>query len=152
MADDNTIRPARPGDVPAIERVVNEAYRGYVARIGKKPGPMLDDYEARVAEGTVSVLMSAGEIAGVIVLLPEADHLLLDNIAVSPAHHGTGFGRRLMAFAESEARRRGYAEIRLYTHALMHENLAMYPRLGYEEFARLEQDGYDRVFMRKRLR
>ena len=151
MADDKTIRPASPDDVPAIEQVVNDAYVRYVERIGKKPGPMLDDYKARVAEGAVSVLVSAGEIVGVIVLLPEADHLLLDNIAVLPARHGAGLGRRLMEFAESEARRRGYAEIRLYTHALMHENLAMYPRLGYEEFARGEQAGYQRVFMRKRL-
>jgi GNAT superfamily N-acetyltransferase len=151
MADDKMIRPASPNDVPAIEQVVNEAYLRYVERIGKKPGPMLDDYKARVAEGAVSVLISAGEIVGVIVLLPEADHLLLDNVAVLPARHGVGLGRRLMEFAESEARRRGYTEIRLYTHALMHENLAMYPRLGYEEYARGEQAGYQRVFMRKRL-
>src|SRR5205814_3098336 len=85
MADDKTIRPANPDDVPAIERVVDAAYLRYVERIGKKPGPMLDDYPARVAEGAVSVLISTGEIVGVIVLLPEADHLLLDNIAVLPA-------------------------------------------------------------------
>ena len=145
------IRPAVPTDVPAIERVVHDAYVKYVERIGKKPGPMLDDYAARIAEGAVSVLVEDGAVIGVLVLLPEPDHLLLDNVALLTSHAGRGLGRRLMTFAEAEARRRGYAEIRLYTHALMHENIAMYPRLGYIEYARGRQAGYDRVFMRKRL-
>jgi hypothetical protein len=36
-------------------------------------------------------------------------------IAVSPARQGLGLGRRLLAFAEAEALRRGYCEIRLYS-------------------------------------
>jgi GNAT superfamily N-acetyltransferase len=151
MTRDAAIRPATQADVPAIERIVREAYTRYIARIGKPPGPMLDDYAARVAEGAVWVLDEGGTVAGVLVLLPAADHLLLDNVAVDPARHGGGLGRRLMAFAEDEARRLGHAEVRLYTHVMMHENLEMYLRLGYEEFARFEQAGYQRVFMRKRV-
>ena len=56
-----------------------------------------------------------------------------------------------MAFAEREALRRGYGEVRLYTHVTMHENLTLYRRLGYEETGRGEQAGHDRVFMRKRV-
>ena len=37
-----------------------------------------------------------------------------------------GIGRRMIAFAESEARRLGFAEIRLYTHEKMIENIALY--------------------------
>src|ERR1700736_3215583 len=96
--------------------IVEQAYRHYIARIGKPPGPMLDDYAARVLEGVVWVLEERAIIAGVIVLLPTTDYLLLDNIAVSPARQGLGLGRRLLAFAEAEALRRGYCEIRLYTH------------------------------------
>jgi ribosomal protein S18 acetylase RimI-like enzyme len=151
MTDAPAIRAATPDDVAAVERVVESAYALYVERIGKKPGPMLDDYAARIAEGAVSVLLDAGAVVGVLVLLPEPDHLLLDNVAVLPSQAGRGLGRRLMNFAEAEARRRGYDEIRLYTHALMHENLALYPRLGYVEYARAAQAGYDRVFMRKRI-
>jgi hypothetical protein len=29
---------------------MNHAYRHYIARIGKPPGPMLDDYAVRVSE------------------------------------------------------------------------------------------------------
>ncbi len=144
-----TIRRAVAADVPAIERVVHDAYVKYVARIGQPPGPMLDDYAARVAADEVWVGAGGDSIAGVLVLEPAADHLLLDNIAVAPAWQGRGVGRLLLDFADSEARRAGYAELRLYTHVLMHENIALYARLGWQETGRGEQAGFQRVFMRK---
>ena len=146
------IRAATADDVSAITQIVDQAYRPYIARIGKPPGPMLDDYATRVLEGVVWVLEEGAVIAGIIVLLPMTDHLLLDNIAVSPARQGLGLGRRLLAFAEAEALRRGYCEIRLYTHQTMVENQRLYASIGYEETGRGTEAGYDRVFMRKRLR
>jgi len=143
------IRPADATDVPAIERIVRDAYTKYIARIGKPPGPMLENYPAHVRSHAAWVLEHDAAIAGVIILLPEEDHLLLDNVAVDPAHAGHGLGRALMDFAETEARRRGYAELRLYTHQKMTENVAMYYHLGWEETGRGEQAGYARVFFRK---
>jgi ribosomal protein S18 acetylase RimI-like enzyme len=112
---------------------------------------MLDDHAARVSAGVVWVIEDGDGISGVLVLLPEADHLLLDNIAVAPARQGTGLGRRLLSFAEAEAVRRGYTEIRLYTNVLMTENQRLYAAIGYEETGRFTDAGYERVFMRKRL-
>jgi ribosomal protein S18 acetylase RimI-like enzyme len=146
------IRAATAADVPAIADIVEQAYRHYIARIGKPPGPMLDDYAARVLEGVVWVLEEGAVIAGIIVLLPTMDYLLLDNIAVSPARQGSGLGRLLLAFAEVEALRRGYREIRLYTHRTMVENQRLYASIGYSETRRGTEAGYDRVFMRKQLR
>jgi ribosomal protein S18 acetylase RimI-like enzyme len=144
------IRPARPGDRTAVEEIVRAAYSGYIERIGKAPGPMLDDYAKRIAEGVVSVLGEAdGTIVGVIVLLPKTEHLLLDNIAVRPDRQRRGLGRELIAFAEAETRQMGFAELRLYTHEAMTENIALYARLGFEETGRGQEAGYDRVFMRK---
>jgi GNAT superfamily N-acetyltransferase len=143
------IRRAVAADVPAIERIVHDAYVKYVDRIGKQPGPMLDDYAARVAAGEVSVCGEADALAGILLLEPASDHLLLDNIAVAPAWQGRGVGRLLLDFADAEARRAGYTELRLYTHVLMHENIALYTRLGWQETGRGEQAGFQRVFMRK---
>ncbi len=112
---------------------------------------MNDDYQARIAEGVVRVLTIRDEVAGLVVLLPKADYLLLDNVAVTPERQGSGLGRRLVAFAEAEALRLGYSEIRLYTNVAMHENLAIYSKLGYQEFGRVQEEGFNRVFMRKRL-
>jgi len=143
------IRPADASDLTAMTRIVTEAYSKYIDRIGKVPGPMLDDYPAHVRNHTVWVIDYHGAIAGLVVLLPENDHLLLDNVAVDPACHGHGIGRALMTFAEQEAARRGYRELRLYTHERMTENLAMYPALGWQETGRGEQAGYRRVFFKK---
>ena len=150
--DEPRIRAATADDISAITEIVEQAYQHYIARIGKPPGPMLDDHAARVLEGVVWVLEEGSVIAGIIVLLPATDYLLLDNIAVSPARQGSGLGRRLLAFAEAEALRRGYAEIRLYTHQTMVENQRLYASVGYEETGRGTEAGYDRVFMRKQLR
>ena len=141
------IRPADAGDLASVERIVRDAYTTDIARIGKPPGPMLDDYAVLIRAHQVWV---AGEpVAGLIVLIPEADHLLLDNIAVDPSAQGTGLGRILMDFADTEARRRGYSELRLYTHEMMTENIALYSRIGWTETGRAEQNGFARVFFRK---
>ena len=50
------IRAATAADVPAVANIVDQAYRPYIARMDKPPGPMRDDYAARVSEGVVWVL------------------------------------------------------------------------------------------------
>jgi ribosomal protein S18 acetylase RimI-like enzyme len=145
------IRPATAADVGAITQIVEDAYRHYVPRMGRTPAPMLDNYATRVSDGVVWVVEERNMVRGVAVLLPKPDHLLLENIAVDPACQGTGLGRRLLVFAEAEARRQGYPEIRLYTHETMTENQRLYAKIGYEETGRGAEAGYDRVFLHKRL-
>lgn len=139
-------------DIAAVLALVRKAYGKYVARIGKAPGPMLDDYASHADRRHLWVLRRGGEVVGVLVLLDCPGYLLLDNIAVDPASQGQGLGRRLVEFAEAEARRRGYTEIHLYTHEKMVENIDLYRGLGYEESHRAVQSGYARVFMRKYLK
>jgi N-acetylglutamate synthase-like GNAT family acetyltransferase len=113
--------------------------------------PMDDDYDARVAAGEAWVLEEAGAVRGVLGLEERADHLLLENVAVEPARRGEGDGRALLDFAEAEARRRGLPEIRLYTNELMGRNIALYAARGYAETERLQEKGFCRVFMAKRV-
>ncbi len=112
---------------------------------------MLDDYAAVIAKHRVFVLGEAGAVIGALVLIRQAGGLLLDNVAVHPDHQGRGLGRRLIDFAEAEARRQGYAALDLYTHEAMTENIAMYRALGYAETGRRVEHGYLRVYMRKPL-
>ena len=146
------IRPAGRLEAPVVHAVVHAAYRHYIPRIGKPPGPMLDDYPQRIADGQVWVLEDAANIVGVLVLEEAQSGFLLDNIAVLPECQGKGFGRTLIEFAEAQARRRGFQEIHLYTHALMTENIALYLRIGFVETRRVSEKGYDRVYMTKQLR
>lgn len=146
------IRLAAGHDAAAVQAVVHAAYQHYIPRIGKPPGPMLDDYKRRIADGQAWVLEDAGRIVGILVLEETPAGFLLDNIAVLPECQGEGHGRILMEFAEAEAGRRGFREIHLYTHALMTENIALYRRVGFVETHRVSEKGYDRVYMTKQLR
>lgn len=143
------IRLATPADLPSIRTVIDAAFSHYVDRIGVVPVPMKADHEANVAAGRVYV--NGTPIDGLVVLVPQADHMLLDVIAVHPDVQGTGVGRRLMAFAEQHAWDLGLKEIRLYTNAMMWENQKFYPRYGYEQTGRRTDGPYDRIHYRKRL-
>jgi ribosomal protein S18 acetylase RimI-like enzyme len=135
------LRRATPADAERIAALTDAAYEGYVALIGRKPQPMTADYRAIVAEHPVWLLCVDDTIAGVLVLMREPDAMLIYSVAVHPAHQGRGFGVRLLALAEDEARRAGYASIRLYTNALMEANIARYRRLGYQETGREPRGG-----------
>jgi GNAT superfamily N-acetyltransferase len=145
------IRFAGQDDRAAVERIVQDAYSVYVPVIGSKPRPMLDDYRQLIGEGFVHVLEIDGTIAGLIVLIPEADGLLLDNVAIRPADQHKGYGRALIAFAEDQARMAGYNAIKLLTNEAMARNLAIYRRLGFVETHRSEEASFRRVFMTKAL-
>lgn len=143
-------RRAAPADVPAITALVRAAYAHYVPRIGVEPFPMVDDYEQRVERDEAWVIDDGG-IVGVLVLVPAADHLLIDNVAVHPDRQGHGLGRVLLSFAEEQARAAGVGELRLYTNVKMTENRALYARIGYVELEQETVQGRHRVWLRKRL-
>jgi GNAT superfamily N-acetyltransferase len=147
----SAIRRATPADAASVAALVQRAYAPWVAVIGRRPAPMDDDYAALCEAGEAWMLEREGAPAAILVLEDAADHLWLDNIAVEPALKGTGLGRALLEFGEGEARRRGFAEIRLLTHQKMLSNIALYERLGYAETDRRVEDGFARVFMAKRL-
>lgn len=145
------IEKATQEDRAAVEAIIMAAYAHYIDRNGLTPGPMKDDYAALIAAGHVNVLRDETGVAGVLVLIPEEDCLLLDNVAVSPAAQGKGYGRILLDHAENVARAMGFARIRLYTQVIMTENQAIYARRGYAETHRAVEKGLHRIFMQKAL-
>ncbi|CDR08238.1 GNAT family N-acetyltransferase [Streptomyces iranensis] len=146
---DHHIRAATAPDADAVKAVIDAAYRPYVARIGLRPAPMDADHAADIAAGRVFV--TGDPVVGVLVLVAEPGHLVLENIAVHPDAHRQGVGKHLLTFAETHARVLGLPEIRLYTNALMWENQEIYPRYGYEVTERRQDGQYDRVHYRKRI-
>ena len=144
------IRAATAEDVQQISDCVQAAYQHYIERIGKPPGPMLEDYSAVVQNHHVYVAADEkGNLAGLLVLIEQENGMLLDNVAVHPNFQGRKIGRLLMQKAEHEARQMGYDSIRLYTHEMMTENRIIYQRLGYVETHRVHEKGFDRVYMQK---
>ena len=149
--DPGNIRPARELDASAISACVAAAYHHYIERIGKPPGPMLDDYVEVIRLHHVFVLVEETEIIGVLVLIRYPDFMLLDNVAVHPAHQGRGLGTRLLTWAEKETQALGFGRIMLYTNEAMTENLDLYTKLGYIETVRKFEKGYRRIYMHKDL-
>ena len=145
------LRRAGVPDADDLKRIVRAAYQKYVARIGREPAPMLADYTRVVSEARVWIAELAGRPVGLLVTRPQADHLLVENIAVAPTEQGRGVGARLLERAELDAVEAQRSEIRLYTNEAMTENLAYYARHGYVELHRATEDGYRRVFLGKHL-
>ena len=145
------LRRATDADVDGIRRLVDAAYEGYRPLLGRTPMPMLTDFAVAVREHEVWVLAVDERLVAVIELITRDDHLWIDNVAVHPSEQGRGHGRRLLAFAEVEARRLGTPEIGLLTNEHYHANIAMYERYGYRETRREPYRGSDLVHFRKTL-
>ena len=143
------LRRAQIAEAADLRALAVAAYQRYVHRIGRLPAPMTADYTATVLDGEVWVADQDGVIAGLIVLVREPGHLLIENLAVRPAAQSSGIGSRLLRLAEERAREYGLPELRLYTNEAMTENIAYYPRRGYTETHRDEQHGFRRVYFTK---
>ncbi len=135
-------------DASRMRAICRAAYAKYVPRIGREPAPMVADYEAAVAANHAVVIEAAGGVRGYMIGWPESDAYFIDNIGVDPEYQGGGLGRCLIDHAVSQADRLGLPALRLYTNALMAENLAMYAHIGFVETHRAIEKGFHRVYLR----
>jgi ribosomal protein S18 acetylase RimI-like enzyme len=124
-------RRAGPEDAEIVRALTDAAYAKWVPVIGRRPKPMNADHDHAVRTHIVELAYLDGDLAGVIEIIPAADHLLLENLAIAPAHQRKGLGRRLMAHVEALARARGVPTVRLYTNKAFASNLDFYRKLGY---------------------
>ena len=145
------IRRALPSDAPAVRELTRAAYAKWIPAIGREPTPMTVDYDARVRDHRIELLHAGGRLAALIELVPEADHLLVENVAVLPAFQGQGHGRRLLAHAEEVAASLGLSTVRLYTNPLFAGNVQLYGRLGYQVDREEPYKGGVTVYMSKQL-
>ena len=144
--EDWTIRRAKAGDADGLGACLDAAYAEYAARIADLPS-MSADCAEEIAKYVVWVAETDGVIVAGLILANCDKFMLLANVAVHPDHRGTGLARRLLMLAETEARARGYDELRLTTHSQMPENIRLYARNGWTQ---LSQQG-NKVSMRKVL-
>lgn len=146
-----SIRRAGPADAEAIAALTRSAYEKWIPVIGRAPKPMTADYDLAVREHLIDLLIVDGALVALVECIAEPDHLLIENLAVSPLHQGGGYGRYLLAHAEALARELGFAELRLYTNKLFAENIAFYRKHGYRLDAETAFKGGFIVHMSRRL-
>ena len=145
-------RRATIRDAPAMREVARAAYTHYVmCDIDREPAPMTADYPAVIANAQVWVAERAGNLAGFLVLYVRGDHLLLDNVAISPDAQRSGIGKHLLDLADERARVAGLLEVPRYTNEAMTESLVYCQQHGYRETHRVTQDGFRHVFFPKPL-
>src|SRR5215468_4651194 len=115
MSEMLELRRAGAADAPAVRALTREAYAKWVPLIGREPKPMTADYAEAARRHRIDMLYLDGALAGLIETIPEADHVLIENVAVAAAFQGRGLGRHVLAHAEELTASLGPGEIRLYT-------------------------------------
>lgn len=151
-AEGPKLRAAEARDALDLTDCARAAYALYLPRMDREPAPVLADYQALIAADEVEVLVFEGRTAGFIVARPVADSLFIENLAVRPELQGRGLGRYLMQQAETRARTLGKILLRLYTNAVMTENMPFYESLGFQLEGRVLEDGYQRIYFVKHLK
>jgi ribosomal protein S18 acetylase RimI-like enzyme len=148
-----TIRPATAADIPAVVALIDAAYRHYIPILGgRRPRPMDDDQQARIAAGELFVLADDGPLLGVVTMAVQADAVHIFNLAVHPDAQGRGLLRRLVGFAEDAARAQNLPRLTLFTNAAMTRNRAIYAHLGFRQLREeTTPAGYQVVFMERPL-
>jgi ribosomal protein S18 acetylase RimI-like enzyme len=124
------LRRAVPGDFERVVAIQRAAYARNRELLGVEPMPLMVDYEQIFRDYEVWVTVEA-PIAGVLILEPRADDLLIWSIAADPSRQQAGLGRAMLAAAEVRAGQLGQATVRLYTGAILHHLTSWYGRNGY---------------------
>lgn len=149
MSKEIEMRLAVSADAEAIRTLTRKAYAKWVPLIGREPLPMSADYQEALRKHRFDLLFIDGSLTALIETVCLDDHLLIENVAVSPAFQGRGLGKMLLAHAEQLAVSLGFAEIKLYTNKLFAENLTFYERHGFEVEREEDFMGSACVYMNK---
>jgi len=139
---DYIIQVATSADVPALNRLVNSAYRGESSRKGWATEADLID-GTRIDEAamldlindkntTVLKYTEEGIILGCVELRKEDDNLYLGMLSVQPDLQGKGIGKKLMFAGEDFARTQGCKKVTMTVVSVREKLIAWYLRHGYQ--------------------
>jgi len=137
-----TIDTAQKQDIPALNKLINSAYRGEAAKKGwTTEADLLDG--VRTDEDALKVLLETPgavmltarndgkDITGCVYLEKQPDSFYLGMLTVSPLLQAAGIGKQLLYAAEDYVRQQGYHSINMSVISVRHELIAWYQRHGY---------------------
>jgi N-acetylglutamate synthase-like GNAT family acetyltransferase len=126
-----SIRRADASDAPVIAAITDAAYSKWIPLIGRKPLPMTVDYNVAVDQHMIDLAGHDGKIVGLIEMINERDHLMIENLAVLPEYQGQGIGQFLLLHADTAARALNFQIVRLLTNGRFESNVEFYARHGF---------------------
>ena len=136
------IQPATVADVPALNKLVNSAYRGEFSRKGWATeadlidGTRIDESAMRdlINDSHTTVLKYTEEdiILGCVELRVENDKLYLGMLTVKPDLQAKGIGKKLLFAGEDFARKHGCAKMFMTVIAVRISLIEWYVRHGYQ--------------------
>lgn len=137
-----SITPATQVDVPALNKLVNSAYRGESSRKGWATEADLID-GTRIDEAamldlindkntTVLKYTKDSVILGCVELRKEGENLYLGMLSVQPDLQAQGIGKKLMFAGEDFARKQGCKKVSMTVVSVREKLIDWYIRHGYQ--------------------
>ncbi|GAB4056009.1 GNAT family N-acetyltransferase [Spirosoma litoris] len=137
-----SISPATEQDIPALDKLVNSAYRGESSKKGWTTeadlidGQRTNEYGLRemlqTPHATILKYEESGKLLGCVYLEKKGTELYLGMLTVSPDAQTGGIGKQLMAAAEKHAIELHCTAITMTVITVRHELIAWYKRRGYQ--------------------
>jgi GNAT superfamily N-acetyltransferase len=122
------------------------------SRLAFFAAPSLADLQADGERGVTLVAYDKGRpVACGSLRLLDRDTAEVKRMYVAPEARGRGVGRRILRALEDQARSRGCSRVVLDTAAPLNEALSMYPREGYVDIERYNDNPYAARWFEKRL-
>jgi ribosomal protein S18 acetylase RimI-like enzyme len=136
------ITKATTEDAPALEILVNSAYRGDASRQGWTTEADLLDGTRTDAAGIAEIIQTSGtsllkyvednEILGCVELRNHNGKLYLGMLTVRPHLQGKGIGKKLLKAAEDEAKSQNCSSVFMTVISVRKELIDWYLRHGYQ--------------------
>jgi ribosomal protein S18 acetylase RimI-like enzyme len=152
------IAQANSKDIPALEALLNSAYRGENSKKGWTSEADLIEGDLRTDADTLSSLMKTPDavflkhtnedkvIEGCVFLQKMENRLYLGMLSVSPFIQAKGIGKELMAAAEVYAIQNHCPSIFMKVISARHDLIAWYERKGYRKTGKTEPFPTDNKF------
>jgi ribosomal protein S18 acetylase RimI-like enzyme len=135
------IKKATKNDIPALNRLVNSAFRGETSKKGWTTEEHLlggirtnEELLAEIVREKGTTLLKYVEnetILGMVMLKNQKDKLYLGMLTVSPELQGGGIGKKLLYVAEDFAKKHHLPKIAMTVISVRQELIDWYVRHGY---------------------
>lgn len=128
-------RPYEPPDKPGIIALIDAIFREYGDRVRLDGSEAdLNDIPAHFAPGHFMVLHDSGDIRGTVAVARDTSRpevYLLKRLYLHPDLHGSGWGGRLLDWAQETALQGGGTRVELWSDVRFARAHAFYAKMGY---------------------